>query len=430
MRINVTIMSILLLIIIPFKVNAQTADYYEIATWYQFKDATVTYTFDGYNNNSSKQLSVALPLFDNFNFKITLCTITDWINDWTPLQQAANNGHEISSLTVTHNDLSKQDLGSQEKELKQSQSIINSYITSAKCVTLAYPYCITGDLALIQKYYIAGRKCNGAVESSNPDDLYGISSIITGSEGAVKTAQDLNNKVSSARSSKGWCVFLIHGIDNDGGYSPIPSSEISSHLEYMNSQLADYWIATFADVVKYIKERNNISLSETKISPDSLRLTVSDNLDNTIYYHPITIRRQLPENWSSVNIVQNDQPVEFGIKQINSVNYIIFDVVPDEGDIILTNKTENALKPHRDNNSKDTEAQFADENPVLTIPETFFIKLCSLAYDINDVGFAYLNTQKAITEINYNKLSDQKVYIYEITDEKTRISELKKDRIT
>jgi hypothetical protein len=78
-------------------------------------------------------------------------------------------------------------------------------------------------------------------------------------------------------------VFLFYGIDDDGGYSPFFSSELTIHMDYMNSSAADYWIATFGRVVKYIKERNTVSLTESVITPDSFRLTVSDNPDNEIY---------------------------------------------------------------------------------------------------------------------------------------------------
>jgi len=80
----------------------------------------------------------------------------------------------------------------------------------------------------------------------------------------------------------------------------LQSSELGLHLDYMNSNIADYWIATFGHVVKYIKERNVISLAETVITSDSLQLSVSDNLDDAIYNVPVTIRRLLPSTWASV----------------------------------------------------------------------------------------------------------------------------------
>lgn len=100
---------------------AQVAPDYQIGIWSQFKQAAVSYTFD---DNTSKQLTAALPLFDQYCYEITL--------------------------------------------LKESQSAINANIPNAKCVTLANPSCVRGDLATIEKYYIAGRVWSNALEPGTP----------------------------------------------------------------------------------------------------------------------------------------------------------------------------------------------------------------------------------------------------------------------
>ncbi len=310
---------------------------YDIATWYQFKKAAITYTFD---DLTGKQLSVAVPLFDPFNCKVTLFIVTGWEPDWPGLQNASDNGHEIASHSVSHPRLSELSIEYQETELSQSQNIINSNIRNASCVILAYPYCDVGDIPTIGKYYIAGRICSGSIEPGTPADFYRISSIIAGSQGSVKTASDLNNKVSLAKSSGGWCVFLFHGIDDDGGYSPFQSSELGLHLDYMNSHIADYWIATFGQVVKYIKERDAISLIETVITPDSLQLSVTDNMDDALYNVPVTIRRVLPRAWKNARIYVNNRLIPCNISPAGNVKYVTFEAVPDEGLIYLSNADE------------------------------------------------------------------------------------------
>jgi oligosaccharide reducing-end xylanase len=328
---------IALLPVAVHNIVAQIDPDYEVATWHKFKSAAVTYTFDGYNNSPSKQLSVAVPLFDQYNFKVTITTITNWISDWTPLINASNNGHEIASLTLTHNYLNVQTVESQENEISQSQNIINNHITNARCEILAYPYCVIGDLPTIKKYYIAGRICSGQIEPSTPSDFYALSSILTGTSGSVKTAADFYSRVTSAKASKGWCVFLIHGIDSDdGGYSPIPSAEISSHLSYMNTNIADYWVATFRDVVKYIRERNAVSLVESAITADSLQLLVTDTLTNATYDVPLTIRRFLPSGWQNANVYVGARKINSSVSAVGTNSYIVFDAVPDQGNVYLS----------------------------------------------------------------------------------------------
>lgn len=312
--------------------KAQLPKDYEVATWSGFKTAAVTYTFD---DNTANQLPVALPLFDKYDFKATFFPVIDWNPDWAAFKKAAENGHEIGSHTVSHANLSTLGTDKQKTELEKSQSIINSEIPDAKCVTIAYPFCSVGDLPLIQKYYIAGRICSQAIEPATPADFYRISSIIAGSQGTIKTASDFNAKVESAKESKGWCVFLIHGVDDDHGFSPLNSAELANHLQYLKAHENDYWVATFGNVVKYIKERNSVKLSEIVSSADTLKLTVSDSLDQTVFNVPVTIRRKLPEGWKLAQVFSGKKQIRSEVVSDKNGYYLVFDAVPDGNELFL-----------------------------------------------------------------------------------------------
>jgi hypothetical protein len=322
---------------------AQIPSNWQVGTWYQFKPAALTYTFD---DNCSKQLPVALPLFDAYNFKVSFCTVINWSPNWAGLLNASKNGHEISSHTITHpTSLATMSLPVQDNELSQSQSTINTNITNAKCVTVAYPNCNIGDIPTIQKYYIAGRICSNTLMPATPSDFYNISSFIAGTTGSVKLASDFNTKVDAAKTAKGWAVFLIHGIDDDGGYSPTQSSEIKTHLAYVNANLPNFWIGTFANVVKYIKERNALSLVETAINPDSLQIKATANLDNTIYNVPVSVRRLVPTGWNNPKVYINNRLITSSILSLNGSSYIQFDVIPDGSVIALANTKTTTTPP-------------------------------------------------------------------------------------
>ena len=337
--------AILSLMVLP--INAQIAHNYEVATWHQFRTSAVTYTFD---DNTANQLSIALPIFNQYNFKITLFVISGRITNWSGYLSASNNGHEVASHTVDHYNMSTLTVNDQDLELKKSQITIKSNLKSSDCVTVAYPNCIIGDLNSIQKYYIAGRVCNGAIIPSTPIDFYKISSISTGTASSVQTAIQLNSKVDLAKSSKGWCMFMTHAIDGETGYSPTQSSELATHLAYVNSKSSDFWVATFENVVKYIKERNALSISEVPASSDSYLISVTDNLPDSIYNVPITIKRLLPTAWISGKVYQNNEPISSKITTVGSNKYIEFDVIPDKGDLMLTNNDVTEIVSMGDNN--------------------------------------------------------------------------------
>lgn len=329
---------LLISLLAAFQANAQIAANYEVGTWKDFKTAAVSYTFD---DNLPGQQSTALPLFDKYGYKITFFTVTTGAAganpNWTNIKKASDNGHDISSHSVSH----PQNLATtsnEENEYSSSKNIIIQNVPSTKCQTIAYPNCNIGTISLMQKYFIAGRVCDGQIMGKTPSDFWRLSSIITGSTGSVNTESTWNGKVTSAKSSGGWCVFLTHAIDNESGYSPTSSSELTKHLTFMNTNKADYWVGTFTNVVKYIKERNALNLTEVTVTADSLRITPTDNLDNAIYDAALTIRRKLPTNWTEAKVYQGSTLVTSSIVTISNVKYVVFDVVPDKGVYTLSNK--------------------------------------------------------------------------------------------
>jgi hypothetical protein len=175
-----------------------------------------------------------------------------------------------------------------------------------------------------------------------------ISSIICGSQGSVKTSADFKSRADNAAIAKGWCVYLIHGINGNeaGAYSPIPEDTLRASLVYLKTNPDKFWVATFGNVAKYIRERNAASISEVSVQPDSITITISDTLDNSYYDCPITVRRPLPQGWASAGAIQNSKTITSQIVEIGSVKYVMFDVVPNNGDITLVEKSGTIVEDH------------------------------------------------------------------------------------
>ena len=313
---------------------SQTVDsLYEVATWQGFKKGAVSFTFD---DNCANQLSVVMPMFDQYGFKMTFFTVINWGPNWTALQAAALNGHEIGSHTMSHANLSTLTDDQQIAELENSQNAINSHIPNQKCLTIAYPNCVVGNSSICSQYYIAARGCSGVIVPKTPPDFMNISSIICGSQGSIQRTSDFTDKINATSSSNGWVVFLIHAIDNEPGYSPTSSTELEGALDYLSQNKDKFWEATFGNVVRYINERNNVSVKQVSVEDTLITFDVTDTLDNSIYNYPVTIRRILPQEWSSAIVSQNGKEISSKIVIVNEKDYIMFDVVPDSGTIQMT----------------------------------------------------------------------------------------------
>jgi hypothetical protein len=259
---------------------------------------------------------------------------------------------------VTHANLSGLSDAQQIAELQNSRDAINANVTTQKCVTLAYPYCAAGKESLTSQYYIAARNCSGVIVPSTPANFMQISCFICGSQGSVQTLQNFTNTANNAATARGWCVYLIHGIDSDGGYSPLPSATLQASVNFFSTNQNTYWVQSFGNVVRYIRERDAVSVTETSSEEDRLTLQVADGLDDTIFNYPITLRRPLPANWPGAVVSQNTRPVRSQILTVGSTNYVMFDVVPDAGEVLISKLAAPVLG-----------------NPVLESPGSFAFRL-------------------------------------------------------
>ena len=309
---------------------------YQIGTWEGFRPAAFSYTFD---DDCPNQYAEAVPMFHAAGLKMTLFTVTSWETAWTSLQNAATWVDEIASHTVTHVDLTTVSSSQLTNELGTSQSTINSYVTrvtNESCLTLAYPYCTVPNENTTKQYYIAARGCSGQLVPSTPSDYMNISSFILGNTGPYTTGASIIALANSAVTPGAWCVYLTHAIDGDAGYSPLSSAALQASVNYSSTNQSKFWVESFGNVVRYIKERNASSVAEAANTGGSITVPVTNNLASTVYNFPITIRRPLPANWPAIAISQNGQPITPQLVTVHSTNYVMFDVVPNGGDVVLT----------------------------------------------------------------------------------------------
>jgi oligosaccharide reducing-end xylanase len=333
-KVNVILLTVLFLTAVNVGYSRTIDPNYQVGTWRGFRTAAITYTFD---DGCPNQYTIAIPMFNGYGYKLTMFTVTGmgWYEPthWDQLQTAAAAGHEIASHTVTHPTLNT---SNEVYELSNSKIAIEVNVPGSKCVTVAYPNCSESTESVIATYYIAGRNCDGIINPPTPSNFYKLGCHLLGNCCGNNTLASVTSKDDWAASVGGWCIFLIHGIDSDGGFSPFSSTTLDQSLQYLDARRNIFWVDTFGNVVRYIKERDDVSVSETSNTGDSITLAVTDTLDNAIYNYPVTLRRPLPAGWGSANVSQNGLPVTSSIVVVNSTAYVMFDVVPDGGDVVLS----------------------------------------------------------------------------------------------
>lgn len=300
----------------------------EIATWSGFATSAISYTFD---DNCPNQYSIALPLFDKYGFKATFFPDVDKIDNWQTLSQCAENGHEIGSHTLNHLALSGLSNDELLEEVRGSKDVIDENVDYGNCITIAYPYCDMPDTNVVAKSYIAARICDNRIEPATPSRYYAISSFGVGSESNdYKTGSSIIDLFKRTKAESGWCVLLIHEIDNGPGYSPLASASLDSTLCFANANPDDFWVATFGEVVKYTKERDNSTIALLYQDEETIGIMISNELDY-VYDVPLSIRRPLPSGWTNATVEQNHELCVSCIKD----GFVYFDIDPNKGEVLI-----------------------------------------------------------------------------------------------
>jgi len=406
--------------LISYYLQAQVTSPYQIGNWPGFRNCAISYTFD---DGCANQFAKAIPIFNEAGYKLTLFTVTGWTSNWTNLQNAAKQGHEVANHTATHPNLSTLSIDQQKTELETSNNIINSKVTAQKSVTMATPYCAKGNDALASQYFIAVRGCQGFIEPKTPGNIMNVSSVICGNQGSVNKVKDFRTKADQASTSKGWLVYLLHGIDNDGGYSPLASDTLKASLQYLKENDNKFWVNTFGNVARYVRERDCVSVIETSVTETSINLAITDTLKNEWYNFPLTIRRPFPAGWSNATITQNGQPVNSSAVEVNSIRYIQFDVVPDGGSVVISKTTATGLN--------ELKGSFEERKlKVWTDNESIFFKIPSSClpnptlslFSSNGMlidSFDHCQINSEIGKVTFDKLSKSGIYIVRLHDKQS-----------
>ncbi len=316
---------------------------YQIACWYDFKDAAVTITFD---DGIRSQFTTAVPLLNERSLKATFYVVTNYIGtgftpDWDTLNEVSRKGHEIGSHTMNHANLaylasSPSFADSLKKELLFSRDIINRKIPSQKCESFCWPGGSVNPqaIAVARKYYLSCRTSGKQINFSKIPDFYNIQSLPIEHNTLLATT---NYWVDQILNFKGWMIERIHAINtgNDStGYEPVPVTILRNHWDYLVQHEKQIWIATFSTVTKYIRERDSTKLKLIDYQNGNFRMSLTNKLPDSVYSVPLTLKIKLINKLNNFKeIQQNGKPLNYKIIQKESVSYLVFDAVPNQGDI-------------------------------------------------------------------------------------------------
>jgi LPXTG-site transpeptidase (sortase) family protein len=324
---------------------AQTGTTTHTITYFQGnKEAAVTFTFD---DGEQSQIDNGVSELNLRGLKGTFFIITDdgYINNnvsWATWRSVAAQGHEISSHTETHPHLPGLSEDRVRWEFSESLSALNQNIPGQPHLVLAYPYAESNDAirSAAADYYVAARGAwvsegghlnyyesgRDQYDSWSALNFYNIGSMV--GDNADINDPWFNGWLDNAVRRHAWFTILFHGIPDADAFGSILDHVQGRH---------DYWIDTFGNIVRYMKERLNSTvqvITETN-SEIRLQIVMDASLPTSIYNVPLTIRSTVPVFWAQVIVRQGSSIQTFTPVVEGGEKVVYYNALPNGRDIIL-----------------------------------------------------------------------------------------------
>ncbi|MFW3147152.1 MAG: polysaccharide deacetylase family protein [Thermoplasmatota archaeon] len=303
-----------------------------ICTWSGERSGALSLTFDDGLNSQAVNASPLMTVMDiNGTFFITTDNVgIPYGAQWSEWQNAADNGHEIASHTITHPDLTGCTPEELRDEVVLSKRIIEENISGVSCETFSYPMGSFNDTVadLVREHYVAARMDRHNISgpplpaASDPPDLH---SVVPVNFGMSNSEEELNGLADLTVSSGGWLVEMIHAIGN-GGYDPVPLSEFAGHLTHISAMRDELWIATFKDVVKYIWLRNDAEVALEHPESNRLHVSLDSDLDPRVFNVPVTLNLSFPGDWIDLEAWYKGSMSRITTREAEEGRYCLVDV--------------------------------------------------------------------------------------------------------
>lgn len=202
-----------------------------------------------------------------------------------------------------------------------------------------------GAIAVARKTFYAIRQGSRGAQSLDP--TFGTNAgswhnlYMRGMGDAKYDVATIKGWIDSTVSSGGWLVSMCHGITETGGdMTKAVAEEVFAYISsYVES--GDIWCTTFSEATKYIRERQNstvssvmrdgvlqVSLTIDRDTEDGLYLTES------VFDTALTVKISVPDDWEAVSFGESTSAVF----EEDGMHYAYVEIVPgaDGATVTLT----------------------------------------------------------------------------------------------
>lgn len=263
---------------------------------------------------------------------------------WDDLRALAKEGYEFSSHTITHLRLAVLDEANLVYELEKSREEILDHLGPKHTFTIECPFG-TEDERVV-RYALARYPASRnrlpepfleELDRWNDKDPAASAKEYVQWQRGVLTATSMSLMKSwvdkIARRDNVWLVLVFHGVDGIG-WEPKTGAELEEHFAHIKSLEDRLWVATFADVTKYMRERMRGRVTTSR-SGEAIEVDLSHDLPVDIYDLPLTLKTYVPAGWPSIDVKQGSRSTRTVPARDDRGAYVLYQAAPNAGPVTL-----------------------------------------------------------------------------------------------
>lgn len=339
-----------------------------VCLWRDDKLAAISLTVD---DNYGPEIEWWKEQAAKYDLKITWFLITGRVScgtamwgTWDQYRELRTLGHGLESHTVTHLHVeepgwgtaawtyadSRKPGGKKAGELTPAEiarGITWEYAESKAQIEKAVPGCQISAIAYsggansklhdrdaAAKIYRLGRAASGRCNPANATDYLGVIAMSAWDLEPGKASclsNVLDPKLYRGMYYRGWAVLLTH--------SAMPVKEkLAATFEFIKKNRGELWVGLFTEVGKYGQERDTATLKVEAAGADRIMFRLTDEMDDSYFNAPLTVKVRIPDGWKDVKAEQNGTAVPAVTVSHEGGRFALVQAVPDAGSVSVKGK--------------------------------------------------------------------------------------------
>jgi len=264
---------------------------------------------------------------------------------WDDFRRDAAKGYEFASHSITHASMPGLDSVNIAYELEKSKEEMRNQMGAKYTFSTEVPYGYENERVMKIAYKIYPALRNRMPEPWLTElDRPSRKTPAVNDKDYVQWQRECNTHaplplmkswVDTAAARKDtWLVLVIHGVDGLG-YEALPHTLLDEYFQYIKNKHDKLWVATFGDVTKYMRERENAKTTQAEKN-GKIVISLSQPIDKTMYDVPLTLKTYVPANWKQAVVKQGKNVARAKVEQDERGAYIMYRAHPNGGAVTLS----------------------------------------------------------------------------------------------